>query len=668
MDLFESRIRTLLGIANKETQDTIRKKKIERATELYEWAVNDDENIIKGLKKRLSESGLIDPDTFKRFPSWNYINGIPKMLNIICTVYHKSPKRYVTVNGREDEKATELLNKYIENTNINEAYSEALKFAWLYKIMRVMPVLRDSKFEFDVLLPFQTEIDTEKGKPFKVVQIGILNEEWNGEKFDRFIIVWNSKEHYLLDSNLDPQPIANEDGNTNDFVNPYGMIPIGTLYLEPTDVWGDPQYKLVEHFISNSLKNIWKDYVSFFHAGGIPVLSNTDIEDNRSTERENSVNDEGQIIIRRKLSDSKVRISPDSALLLNSNDGKDAKFAFESPQSNLELVQNCIDWDIKKNLSDYNIPKNAYEMEKTAVSGYSKMIDEIEIINTRKKHLAYCLNFENEMFEVLKKLIEVEFGEKFPDNSKLKIDFAELEFPKSQDELTKEMDASIKYGIKSPIDYIIDNNPELSRDKAELLFKENLEINSAISGQKGISLTLEEKPNILELPDLRQYSDFDCGVSVTQGILAYYGIDSTESELISEMKIDPNWGTEPKQIETLMQNRGLEVVSKQMTLEEIKSYIDQRTPVILDIQAWDENPDVDYETTKEDGHYVIAIGYDDDGFIFEDPSWTGLAKLSYDELLKRWHDIDANNNELRNWGIAVIGTPKYTRSKYVEIG
>jgi len=37
-------------------------------------------------------------------------------------------------------------------------------------------------------------------------------------------------------------------------------------------------------------------------------------------------------------------------------------------------------------------------------------------------------------------------------------------------------------------------------------------------------------------------------------------------------------------------------------------------------------------------------------------------------LERRWHDIDKQGNEIRNWGIAIIGVPKYFRNKPIEIG
>jgi hypothetical protein len=466
-----------MGIPVKGYQDELRTDKIKRAVELYEWAINDDQNIIRQLKSRLRKSNLINEDTYNRFPAWNYINGIPKILNIICTLYYKAPIRYVVTNGQIDEKHTKLLNEYISNSNLNEACSEALKLAWLYKVARIMPIIRNNQIEFDVLLPFQTELEPEEDNPYKLKNLAILNEVWSKNKMERIIVVWTSNEHFIYDANLNKLPIE-KNGKSNNYINPYGTIPIATLWLETTDIWGDPEYKLVEHYASNSLINIWKDYVSFFHAGGIPVISNADMEGSSSENMSNRNIKINGIDISSNRGEKNFRLSPDSLIQLNSDLAQQANFKFETPQSNLELLQHLIDWDTNKNLSLYNIPKNAFLADRIPESGYSKMIDEIEIVNARKRHLLACSSMEKELFEVIKIILNYNYNVKFPDNSTIKVDYAEYDFIKSPNEAAHEMELSIKYNIKSPIDYILQSNPELSIQEAENIFNYNLKINS----------------------------------------------------------------------------------------------------------------------------------------------------------------------------------------------
>jgi predicted double-glycine peptidase len=674
MNLFESRVSKLLGIPVKGFFDSQRQGKINEAVELYEWAMNDCKNIVRQLKERLRTSKLIEEDTFNRFPAWPYINGIPKMLNIMCTLYNKPPARYVIVDGAIDENATKLLNQYYEVSNINEACSEALRFGWLYRVARVMPFIRDDKLEFDLLLPFQMEISTYENNPYKIKELGILNERWNVQEnsIERFIIVWNENEHYLLDTNLNKVPIR--DGNQDDaivsnFKNPYGIIPIGTLWLGAMDAWGDPQNKLLESFTGVSVLNVWKFYSSFYHMGGIPILTNTDINNMLKGSGNDQYKQGSPYPSSLNSKDKKLRIAPDTVLELHSDMGQPPSFNFATPQSNLEIVQKIIDWDVNKILTDYNVPKNAFNTDVTPESGYSKMVSENEAIQAREKHIQPCLAFERELFEVVKVLLEYHYGVKFPEGSTLKIDYREHKYPKSAAERAQEMDVEIKNNVKTALDYIIEDNPELTEAEAEDIYQYNIEMNKRATAQetKEISLNFDED-NIIDFPDLRQDFDFTCGASSLQGVLIYYGEDAVESELANELETTSDWGTEHYDIERVAKERGFVTDAGQLSIEEIKKHIDNKTPVIIDIQAWSEDPNVDYTTDKEDGHYVVAIGYDESNIICEDPSSIGLATLSFEELEKRWHDIDKQGNEIRNWGIAIIGLPKYFRNKQIEIG
>jgi len=356
--------------------------------------------------------------------------------------------------------------------------------AWLYKVARVMPVARDNKIEFDVLLPFQVELETEDDNPYKLKSIGILNQKINQLKIEKFIVVWTDNQHFIYDAELNKLPIE-KNGYSNNFINPYGTIPVATLWLETTNTWGDPEYKLVEHYAANSLINIWKDYVSFFHAGGIPVISNADVE---SLDTDDSSNKRSTKVHGMEISSSKSEktftVSPDSLIQLNSEMAQPANFRFETPQSNLELLQNLIDWDTNKNLSLYNIPKNSFLINRVPESGYAKMIDEIEIVNARKRHLLSCVTMENELFQLLKIIFKYHHNIDFPANSTLKVDYAEYDFVKSPSELSQEMELCIKYNIKSPIDYIMEYNPELSIQEAENIFNYNLKMNSKLESRE----------------------------------------------------------------------------------------------------------------------------------------------------------------------------------------
>jgi len=88
-----------------------------------------------------------------------------------------------------------------------------------------------------------------------------------------------------------------------------------------------------------------------------------------------------------------------------------------------------------------------------------------------------------------------------------------------------------------------------------------------------------------------------------------------------------------------------------MTIDELKDYLDEEKPVICNIQAWGEPK---YYKTADSGHYVVAIGYDDEKIYFEDPSIDEhRGYLSYKDFDKRWHDKETDNVHTDHLGIVI---------------
>jgi len=117
--------------------------------------------------------------------------------------------------------------------------------------------------------------------------------------------------------------------------------------------------------------------------------------------------------------------------------------------------------------------------------------------------------------------------------------------------------------------------------------------------------------------------------------------DYSEETLVKELKADPVNGTSYQAMADFARSKGYLVeVRTEMTLDDIRGFIDKGVPVIVLIQAWAGSP-VDYSRDWEDGHYAVAIGYDRDTVYFMDPSTLGnYAYLPNREFQDRWHDED----------------------------
>lgn len=167
-------------------------------------------------------------------------------------------------------------------------------------------------------------------------------------------------------------------------------------------------------------------------------------------------------------------------------------------------------------------------------------------------------------------------------------------------------------------------------------------------------------PHLIKVPLSRQATSYTCGVSALQSVLAFWGEEVREDVLAKSCKSDKRIGTAYQRIADCARSKGFAVeIRKNLQLAELKSILDKKQPVICLIQAWPER-EVNYATDWEDGHYVVAIGYDAHNMYFMDPSTLGhYTYIPTGEFEKRWHDTDGKE-KLFNFGMLVSkDTPRY---------
>jgi len=172
---------------------------------------------------------------------------------------------------------------------------------------------------------------------------------------------------------------------------------------------------------------------------------------------------------------------------------------------------------------------------------------------------------------------------------------------------------------------------------------------------------------LLPVVDIRQATEYTCGVSASQAILSYYGIDTREDVLAQKFGTTETSGTSPAQIVAGLESFGLTAIMKEnTTLDDLRANIQQKIPTMVAIQAWlDQYPPLNWGAEWESGHWVIVIGMDDSNVYFEDPSILGSRGwLSQSEFLARWHDYSGeapcctvNDKTYLQLSISVKGTP-----------
>lgn len=198
---------------------------------------------------------------------------------------------------------------------------------------------------------------------------------------------------------------------------------------------------------------------------------------------------------------------------------------------------------------------------------------------------------------------------------------------------------------------------------------------SKLDKSSSLRQSQESKPaiklpsNLIRLPLTRQATCYTCGVSALQSVLAYYGEEIREDELAKSLKANYRDGTAYKNIAHFSESLGFKVeINKDMTITDLKAFLDKKQPVICLLQAWSERP-IDYSQAWGDGHYVVAVGYDEKNIFFMDPSTLGnFAYVPETEFVERWHDTDGKER-LKHFGMLVYkDNPKFVPdlAKFME--
>ncbi|MDD4858780.1 MAG: cysteine peptidase family C39 domain-containing protein [Dehalococcoidales bacterium] len=172
---------------------------------------------------------------------------------------------------------------------------------------------------------------------------------------------------------------------------------------------------------------------------------------------------------------------------------------------------------------------------------------------------------------------------------------------------------------------------------------------------------------MINLPSVRQTFDYDCGAKALQTVMAYYGVEVREDELMAQLGCISS-GTSPKKMISLAEKKGFEVkASCGTSLATVRKYVDEETPVIVLLQAWADRymTNDDWKVDNDDGHYAIIVWYINNIIVFEDPSSFRRTYLTEDELIARWHDVDPATQE-RFDQFAMVLRGKQPASKKME--
>lgn len=399
------------------------------------------------LKSQLSERAYKIAE--KRIPP---INLLKRLIDKLSTIYSKAPER--EVYGTEQDG--ELWDWYIDNFNLNVEMQIANEYFNMHKACALEPYL-DAEFKprlrpipFDRFFVCSDDMQNPLNPTHFIKVMGKTVVEYtDGKKTNSEIVTilhcYTDKEFLIIDNKGRVREEMMRKYET-DGINPYGKIPFVYMNRSKTRVnpQGDTDLMAMTTLIPILITDI--NYALMFQS--FSVIYTIDVDDEKLVLNPNTV-------ISMK-SDPTAGTKPEVGSI---KPDVDSDKAFAAVQEQLAL------W-----LQSRNIRPGATGQVSgdNMASGISKMVDEMDTTNERKKTIPFFKSAEYDLFKLIKNymhpvfIMNPSFEKRVPftQDAVLSCEFHEQEYQKSRREMLEEVEIELKNGLVSQQTAIERVNPE----------------------------------------------------------------------------------------------------------------------------------------------------------------------------------------------------------------
>lgn len=424
-------------------------------------------------KPYLMNIGFEDADSGKELISKRTLNITKKIIDKVSMVYKYPPSRILTDKEGGEIKEGQAYSKWVDyveifDNNISEAERQKNLFHKVLWRTQYNPVMKKWKFlvEWDYRAHF---VDGDPLNPIGFsVPIIILSENLKREhrvsSNEQIYLYYDDKQYfyyntkgalwtYFIDYNGDEQDY---DGKNIYRVSPYVELRKGVPVYQ-YETMGSMDLIDINQGVNEDINNL--AMAVKYQAFGI-IWDNTGID-----------KEAGKEIL---VGSNRHMHMPTGTTLNNLN---------LNPKL-LEMIE-TIKFEVQAISNTYNLTVN-WHNEASPVSGFSLIVQNIDYTEQRQKDVDEAKLQENQIFRTIKSQqdyhkADIEKDEPKIPKAKLRIDFQELDLPINALEEIPIKQYKINNNIMTPIDEILAENPDMTKEEATLKFEENKKINSELS-------------------------------------------------------------------------------------------------------------------------------------------------------------------------------------------
>lgn len=376
-----------------------------------------------------------------------YIETMPlteRLINDSSLLFRESPE--ITT---DDESQNEKLQKMIDDLQIDAYLRDINKLTNLLFDVAVMPNIRDGKLVLDIITPDMMFVEQDPNDPKKAIRIyysvgQTVNTTTNSHRLDLYEF-WDATGKYSCTVDMQTGNVSNiEQLEAPDYK---GEIPVVMFrnYIPKDSFFSEKSNSIVKLHEAIDMRLTALNCMEDFN---IPARVNVGVPSDQEFKLGFSfmtnipANDMGQAV-----GDSKY-INPNSPV-----------------QEEWQLIENrMIQGALSVGLSTASIKGSEFS------SGYHLKLSKEEILAKNAEQRPYYYKSIKDLIRLLS-ITDGYAKEKYglnPDNE-IYVNFGEIEFLESAEEKARTRSMQLANGTKSVIDFLIEDDPDLTEDDAVLL-------------------------------------------------------------------------------------------------------------------------------------------------------------------------------------------------------
>lgn len=401
-------------------QDTSNRRKDEAGRMLDYYNNGQLEHILDDMRIRYPKPEKIYPVA---------LNIVRKIIRSLAMVYLQDAVR--SVDGTDADKG--ILVEIETSAALPVKMKQVNRMTKLLGTVLLRPVWRGGHMDLDVLTPDVVDVLT-GNTPEDLRSVMVTHYSPTGDTAETTFTLWT------------PDSVRSMDANghiTSEEPNPYGVLPFVPCWNDPpTDFFwqrGCADLMMIQDAINRLLTIVGYtvDYQGFSTAY---VKGAEDIKD------------------------GDWKFGPGNLVSLPIN----GEIGFVAPNAPVEQVLASVDFLLKQAAVTNGLSAATVSTEENTASGVSRIVANRELEEMRQDDIALFTQYERRLFDMFRTVWNVHNpGRKVSDNAIFQINFYDPQPAMTQTEQSQVWERLMGLGILSPVDVMLERDPDLTRDEAK---------------------------------------------------------------------------------------------------------------------------------------------------------------------------------------------------------